>query len=269
MQFRKVTASKYIGQHGYTLRQGRDGSFSIFKDNVITNWGTSFNTVSAAERFLDQHDYIRATATSLPISRNDLNFVLDMYGMDEYKPGLYRSETADLYVPSSFEEGQPVIIHPRTKRHSNISVDDISALFNNLDDLAEDDIFSSVSYRGTNLRTILAKRSNGFKKPQSKKRSSRDITKNLVRVKSSNVWSYGVEIKNADDKIGDVYVQFKGKNGGPGDIYCYYDVDLNTWRKVLSAPSKGHAVWQHLRNNFLYSKLTGDKKGKLPNAVNY
>ena len=94
MQFRKVTASKYIGQHGYTLRQGRDGSFSIFKDNVITNWGTSFNTVSAAERFLDQHDYIRATATSLPISRNDLNFVLDMYGMDEYKPGLYRSETA-------------------------------------------------------------------------------------------------------------------------------------------------------------------------------
>ena len=92
--------------------------------------------------------------------------------------------------------------------------------------------------------------------------------KNLVRVKSSNVWSRGIEIKDRKAKEGDVYVQFKGKNGGPGDVYVYYSVPVNTWRRILSYPSAGAAVWKFLRNNFLYSKLTGNKRGVLPNAVN-
>lgn len=99
--------------------------------------------------------------------------------------------------------------------------------------------------------------------------SSREATKNMVRVKSSNIWSYCIDIKNRKDKFGTVYVQFKGKDGGPnGGLYRYFDVPVNLWRKWLGYPSKGSFFWRYIRNNFKYSKLDGDKKGKLPNAVN-
>ena len=80
--------------------------------------------------------------------------------------------------------------------------------------------------------------------------------------------TYKINIKRNGDKFGDVYVQFKGKNGGPGDIYVYYDVPVRTYRRWVSAPSKGHYFWQYIRNNFKYSKLTGNKRGKLENAIN-
>lgn len=102
---------------------------------------------------------------------------------------------------------------------------------------------------------------------KSNKKSSRDFSKNLVRVKSSNIWSYGYNAE-IGKKSADMYIQFKGKNGGPGDIYLYFDVPLQVWKKFITAPSKGHFFWKHVRNNFRYRKLTGDKKGKLPNAIN-
>lgn len=99
--------------------------------------------------------------------------------------------------------------------------------------------------------------------------SSKDITKSMVRVKSSNIWAYNINVKNAKDKVGDVYVQFKNERGGPGDVYVLYDVPVNVYRKWHSATSKGHYYWQYLRNNYYYSKLTGDKRGKLRNAINH
>lgn len=98
--------------------------------------------------------------------------------------------------------------------------------------------------------------------------STREIAKNMVRVKSSNVWSYNINIRDYGDDTGDVYVQFKGDKGGPGDVYVYYDVPVNLYRRWHSAPSKGHYFWRYIRNNFKYSKLTGDKRGKLANAIN-
>lgn len=99
--------------------------------------------------------------------------------------------------------------------------------------------------------------------------SAREVSKNMVRVKSSNIWSYCIDIKNNGDKFGTVYVQFKGKEGGPnGGLYRYYDFPVKLWRQWIGAPSKGHYFWKNVRNNFKYSKLDGDKRGKLPNAVN-
>ena len=98
--------------------------------------------------------------------------------------------------------------------------------------------------------------------------STRDLAKNLVRVKSSNLWSYGINIKDRKDKTGDVLVQFKDTNGGPGDMYQYLDVPTNIWRKWLAAPSKGSFLWKYIRDKYPYRKLTGDKRGKLPNAIN-
>lgn len=98
--------------------------------------------------------------------------------------------------------------------------------------------------------------------------TTKDLSKNMVRVKSSNVWSYTINIRDSKDRTGNVLVTFKGKNGGPEDTYIYYDVPVTLWRKWVSAPSKGSFFWRHIRNAFRYSKLTGDKRGKLPNAVN-
>lgn len=99
-------------------------------------------------------------------------------------------------------------------------------------------------------------------------KSSRDATRNLIRVsRSSNVWAYGFQGDNQDPRVGTLYIQFKGNNGGPGDIYAYYDVPSSLYRKWITAPSKGHFFWANIRNNFMYSKLTGDKRGKLRNAV--
>lgn len=96
--------------------------------------------------------------------------------------------------------------------------------------------------------------------------NTRDLTKNLVRVKSSNIWSYGINVRQAGDNKGDVICQFKDKNGGPGDIYLYEDVPVLVYRKWISAPSKGHYFWQYIRDNYMYRKLTGDKRTHLKNG---
>lgn len=102
---------------------------------------------------------------------------------------------------------------------------------------------------------------------KSNKKSSRDFSENLVRVKSSNIWSYGYDAELGRNSA-NLYVQFKGKTGGPGDVYLYFDVPIKIWRKFVTSPSKGHFFWRYIRNNFRYRKLTGDKRGKLPNAIN-
>lgn len=98
--------------------------------------------------------------------------------------------------------------------------------------------------------------------------STRDLMRGLVRVRSSNVWGYNINVRDKKDKNGDVIVQFKGDKGGPGDVYIYYDIPVMVYRKWHSAPSKGHFFWRYIRNNYKYSKLTGDKRGKLKNAIN-
>lgn len=98
--------------------------------------------------------------------------------------------------------------------------------------------------------------------------TTKDLLKGLVRCKSSNVWGYNINIRDRKSGVGDMIMQFKGKNGGPGDVYIYYDVPVRTYRRMHTAPSKGHFFWVNIRNTFQYAKLTGNKRGVLPNAVN-
>lgn len=133
-----------------------------------------------------------------------------------------------------------------------------------LPDAIESIYFCSSIYRDTIIASILSD-----KEPILASISARDITKSMVRTKSSNIWSYTINVKSQGDTAGDVYVQFKGPRGGPGDVYVLYDVPIKVYKQFISAPSKGHAYWKLLRNNYYYSKLTGDKKGKLKNAINH
>lgn len=95
--------------------------------------------------------------------------------------------------------------------------------------------------------------------------STREMMKKLIRVKSSNLWSYAFQPK--DYNTGTMMIQFKGASGGPDDVYVYYDVPTKLWQKFVAAPSKGHFLWEYIRNVFKYSKLTGDKRTKLPNGI--
>lgn len=99
--------------------------------------------------------------------------------------------------------------------------------------------------------------------------STRELTKNMVKVRSSNLWSVGINIKNRKDKFGDMFIQFKAdKTGGPGDIYQYFDVPVNLYRKFIGTTSLGAFFWRYIRNTFKYRKLTGNRRGVLPNAIN-
>lgn len=130
--------------------------------------------------------------------------------------------------------------------------------------------FNTYGYSKISATTLLFDCSNSVKQSIiTAAINTRDITKNMVRVKSSNIWSYGINIRKNGDAVGDVLAQFKGKNGGPDDIYIYYDVPVRLYRRWHTASSKGHFFWQYIRNNYKYSKLTGDKKGKLKNAINH
>lgn len=98
--------------------------------------------------------------------------------------------------------------------------------------------------------------------------NTRNLAQNLIRVRSSNVWAVGFNPKKDSNKTGDLVMQFKNPNGGGGDTYIYYDVPVQTYRRLVSASSVGHAFWVLVRDNFNYSKLSGDRRGKLPNAIN-
>ena len=99
--------------------------------------------------------------------------------------------------------------------------------------------------------------------------NTRNLASNIVRVKSSNLWGYAINVKKHGDKTGDVIAQFKSETGGAGALYIYYDVPVQVYRRWVSAPSKGSFFWKHIRNVYKYSKLTGDKRGKLKNAINH
>lgn len=114
--------------------------------------------------------------------------------------------------------------------------------------------------------TILAKAfQNRHDTSKRNKTTTQDFVKKLARVKSSNVWSYAFQPK--DDQTGDMLMQFKNKNGGPGDIYIYYNIPNRLWQRFSVTPSKGRFFWQHVRNVFTYAKLTGDKRTKLANGI--
>lgn len=104
------------------------------------------------------------------------------------------------------------------------------------------------------------------KSKRGKGQTTADLIRQLVRVRSSNIWGYSINVKDKNN-FGDVIVQFKGKDGGPGDVYMYYDVPVRVYRRWQSAPSKGHYFWVNIRDRYRYSKLTGDKKTKMRGGI--
>ena len=195
----------------------------------------------------------------------DIEHLMSMYGfirvdLNEYI-NIINDETTAVVSKTNGKYVIDIIKTSNKKKSKTWKISDVEELIYYLDTL--DKLFDIQVFSNT-----LICNSSERKQVISAAISMRDLTKNLVRVKSSNVWAYAINVRHAGDKMGDVLAQFKGKNGGPGDIYIYYNVPVTLYRRWIGAPSKGHFFWQYIRNNFQYSKLTGDKKGKLKNAVN-
>lgn len=248
MKFIKINKCNYISADEYKLHQMRDGSFSIVKGNTITKWGNGFQTVRSAEIFLNNHDYIHASTEFLPLNSDDIDFITDFYGFDQVSDNEYRKNDIQMVI----NPDGSIYINYDNKYSTTYNIEDA---INWLDSIINySDVFAKVVFRGSEFRNqpIFA-----ALRP-----------KDLTRVKSSNVWAVGIEVNDKNRRVGDLYVQYKAKNGGPGDCYRYYDIPVQVYRKLISAPSKGAFLWKYIRHNFQYSKLTGNKRGVLPNAVN-
>ena len=222
-------------------------------NGTIPVWQTGFSCIECAKIFVKKHDINSATEEFLPYSPDEFEWIVDTYGFKNSKNNAWvKSTETKNYILRP--DKSDIILNIEDDKNSQLVVG-IDSIIQKLDKDFPD-IFSCVQLRD------VADRASIFAA------SSRDISKSMVRVKSSNIWSYTINIKDAKQKVGDVYVQFKSQNGGPQDVYVYYDVPIALWRKWITAPSKGHFFWQFIRNNFLYRKLTGDKRTHLRNGLN-
>lgn len=220
-----------------------------------TMFDAGFTNIASMTNFLENFDIYAEDLQFLGYHQEGTSFI-------NYSNPSFKSEV-QIKDDGTFEIISYIQFDKGTSRKYKLETTDFEILKDHILQLFEEfpeiDIFASI---------ILAPHEKAQYVIEAKM-SSRDLSKNLVRVKSSNIWSYGINIRDRKDKTGDVIVQFKDKNGGPGDLYQYLDVPVTSvWRKWLAAPSKGHFFWEHIRDNYKYRKLTGDKRGKLPNAIN-
>jgi len=234
------------------------GLFYLSKGDQRIKCIGGFSSLECAENFLSSHDIVASDDEHISYSSDDFEFITDVFGF-EFKNGLWIAENDGItFILTPQDETVTLTIQRGVDSEVKV-FDDLSKLIVELEAYFDDSgegLFASTSHYTT--LTIVYGAS----------KSSRDVAKHLVRVKSSNIWSYGINIKDAKSGVGDVVIQFKGKNGGPDDVYIYYDVPVKLWRKFIGAPSKGHFFWANIRNNFWYSKLTGNKRGVLRNAIN-
>ena len=256
IRFLQASFHRYLSDTDYGLVK-TSGYYHIVKGNKVIKWEPlgGFKTVRAAEIFLDTHDYIGATEDVVEISADDFAYVLEAYNFKAVDDNKWVAQAEDAILILSIDQKEIVLNAQegdQTSVQSFISIDDLILALDQY--YTDEDIYSS---KAITVQKVITAAIN-----------VRDLARNLVRVKSSNIWAYGMNLRDRKDKAGEVVVQFKGDKGGPGDVYIYYDVPLVVWRKWLSATSKGHYFWMYIRNTYMYSKLTGDKRGKLKNAIN-
>lgn len=260
VRFIQINSSRFISTNKrFSLIKYHD-QYQILMNSKLPSWDYKFSSVECAQRFLNSHDYVNATIDHMPMSSDDIEFIIDMYGFNNVGNNKWSMNNGDnSYTLSVGSDGSSIKISERKKGKLLSDKQVFTEATDAIDYL--DKINSSLQLIKCStldeLKTAVT--AAGL--------TARDITRNLVRVKSSNVWAYMIDIKDRHDKEGNVFVQFKGKNGGPGDIYEYANVPIRIWRGWLSAPSKGHYFWKNIRNNFVYRKLTGDKRTHLKNGV--
>lgn len=224
---------------------------------------------------------IKATVEKIEdFQKDDMIDALRLMGFDYLEMNFYRRVDLDgdlVMYAELYDDGVFVTVYNKNQEvsHKVFSaairfIDFVEGVLNDYDieysEIVEPEMI--VADRGiiTSATRVFSKSfQNRHDTSRKEKTTTKDFVKRLARVKSSNVWSYAFQPKT--NTVGDMLMQFKAKNGGPGDIYIYYNVPSKIWQRLVAAPSKGHAFWQLIRNVFTYAKLTGDKRTHLPNGI--
>ena len=206
-------------------------------------YNAGFVNIGAVEDYIANADFYDETLKS--------------YGFEKQEDNLYKYESDGTSITARYDTyKQDWTIMKQcenTPKFYTVLVGDTETMKEELDNLMTENSIVEDDYSDTPIMAAA---------------STKNVTDMMVKVDSSNMWSYGFNVKNYGDKTGDMFIQFKGRNGGPGEIYQYFDVPISLWRRFVSAPSKGHFFYVNVRSKFKYRKLTGDKKGKFANAVN-
>lgn len=238
----------------YKIIQHSD-KFYIQLGTVIPIWQTGFSCIECAESFAQTHDLSTATSNYIRYSPDDFEWVISFYRFEPAGRNTWEASNGYMTFRLIPEHDIELQVFDET-RHQIDTVHGMNEVLLTLDK-AFPDILACNKLLNKSAKEYIKSASN-----------AKELASKLVRVKSSNVWAYGMNIKDKKDKTGDLLIQFKGRNGGPGDIYMYYNVPVMVWRKFITATSKGHFFWVMIRNNFTYRKLTGDKRTHLKNGVN-
>ncbi len=228
--------------------------YYIELNGKIPRWQVGFATIECAERFVSTHPIASATEENIGYSADDVEWIIDSYGFQPKGNNIWTLREGDTLFYLTPDEHN---------LRMNADTDGTCEIFIGPDSIIErleesKSIFSNyMMIDVSDRRAVINCATN-----------SRDLTKNMIRVKSSNLWSYGINIKDNKSTVGDMVIQFKGRNGGPGDIYLYFDVPIKLWRRFITYPSKGSFFWHYIRNVFPYRKLTGDRRTHLKNGIN-
>ena len=243
-----------------SLIQDKDSRFYV-RMNDSGNWiypewqGDGFQSQADAELFLSMFDLDSSNQVQIYYDKDELEFIYNLLGFTY-------NEDADIYEWIDTERDIGIECNPDNPL-------DITVLDSNgSEHITYDSINDMIQAVEA---TIIKCHQSVFSKrvPVKAAINVKNLASQLFRTKSSNVWAYRLFQRDRHDRTGDLLVQFKHKGGGPGDVYIYYDVPFMVFRNWQATQSKGHYFWKHIRNYYKYSKLTGDKIGKLKNAVNH
>lgn len=258
--------------HGKSIYAPKDtDGISLIQDNnsrcyirilddgqwIYPEWQSEdgFESVDDAENFLADHDWKSADSESIEYDEVETGFIFNLLGM-QYDPYTekYSFIDKDNTVEIIGDPSNPLSIEVLHDEESE------SRDYCDMEEMICDVEDTILSY----TKGVFSKRM-----PVTAAINVKNLASQLFRVKSSNVWAYRLFLRDRHDKTGDLIVQFKHKDGGAGDVYIYYDVPFMVFRRWQATQSKGHYFWKYIRNYYKYSKLTGDKMGKLKNAVNH
>lgn len=225
---------------------------------------------------------IKATVEKIEdFQRGDMKDALKLMGFDYLEMNFYRRIDLDgdlVFYAEMYDDAVLITVYDHNKEVDHQSFNSPIRFIDFIEDTLKkydiesakivdpDDMLIYDNGISISAATIIARdRQNRHDTSRRTKTTTKDFVSKLSRVKSSNVWSYAFQPK--DNQLGDMLMQFKAKNGGPGDIYIYYNVPIKIWQRLVAAPSKGHAFWELIRNVYTYAKLTGDKKTRLANGI--
>ena len=231
-----------------------------------------FRTLNDATHWLNMHDYDNATSTSInrcedseASHKEDFIEAMNLLGFKHEFDNTWLFENDNLTARMMYYRDGVVQTYWTGSTHSRIKpsppdTSDISKLVANFEKMLK-------KYGDTDLieATFLPV---DYRDKIEAAKSSRDLANLIQRTRSSNIWGFGFNVTDdTGEGSGDLVMQFREPNGGGGAIYQYFDVPIRLYRNLLRAPSKGAFFWKHIRNNFTYRKLTGDRKTKLAHGI--